>query len=279
MDYITLNDGNKMPNIGLGVFRLADPKECEELIKYAISVGYRMIDTAQVYGNEEAVGNAIKNCGVPREELFITTKLCFKDSDNALEAIQESLRKLQTSYIDLLMIHWPYGNYYHAYRVMEELKEKGIVKSIGVCNFDPDRIVDLCYFNKVVPAVNQIEMHVYCQRKADLKWHEKYNITTEAYAPLGQGKVNQIFNEPILVDIAKKYNKTTAQVMLKFLSQQGVVIIPKSAHKERIKENFEIFDFTLTEEEMNLIGTLDKVTPIGGKAENPERAHYLIVEK
>lgn len=276
MKYLTLNDGNKIPNIGLGVYKASDLKECEEAVLYALQIGYRMIDTAQAYYNEEAVGNAIKKSGIPREEIFISTKIHFQNADDALNTVKESLKKLQTDYIDMLMLHWPYGNYYHAYRVMEELKASGVVKSIGVCNFDPARLIDLIHFNKVVPAMNQIELHVYNQRNDERKYNNEYGIITEAYAPLGQGKTPEAFKEPAILELANKYNKTPAQIMLRFISQQGIIVIPKSVHKERIKENFEIFDFELSNDEMEKLKALNKDFVIGGKAENAKRARHLI---
>ncbi len=272
MDRIKLNNGIEMPVIGFGTFLIKEGKDCEEAVLKALKAGYRMIDTAEAYGNEKSVGNAIKKSGIPRNEIFITTKINFNhyEAVDARKAIENSLMNLQTDYIDLVLLHWGFGNYYSAWRVLEEYYEKGIIKAIGVSNFEPDRLIDLINFNKVNPVVNQIETHLYCQRDSVHNWENKYKVAHEAYAPLGQGRANEMFNEPIVIELSKKYGKTPAQILLRFQIQKGVIIIPKSVHDDRIKENIDIFDFSLNEEEMNALSKLDRNEPMIGKPEAPE---------
>lgn len=269
MEYIKLNDGHMMPVLGFGTF-LMNGQECEDSVFKALQLGYRLIDTAQAYGNEEAVGNAIFKSGISRDELFITTKVNFDSYENVNEVIENSLKNLKVEYIDLVLLHWPFGNYYQAYKDLEKLKAKGIIKSIGVSNFDSDRFVDLCYFCETVPAINQIETHLFCQRKSEHQWMEKYHIQHQAYAPLGQGKKNEMFNHADLKNIADKYHKTPAQIALRFLIQQGVVVIPKSIREERMKENMDIFDFVLNDQEMSILSQMDRNEPMVGNAESPE---------
>ena len=272
MDKIKLNNGIKMPVIGFGTFLIKEGKECEEAVLKALKAGYRMIDTAEAYGNEKSVGNAIKKSGIPRNEIFITTKINFNHYEvaDARKAIENSLNNLQTDYIDLVLLHWGFGNYYAAWRVLEEYYEKGIIKAIGVSNFEPDRLIDLINFNKVKPVINQIETHLYCQRDSVHNWENKYNVAHEAYAPLGQGRANEMFKEQEVIELSKKYGKTPAQILLRFQIQKGVIIIPKSIHEDRIKENIDIFDFSLNEEETNVLSKLDRNAPMIGKPENPE---------
>lgn len=257
MEYVTLNNGIKMPKLGYGVYQI-DPAEAERCVLDAISVGYRSIDTAQAYGNEEGVGNAIVKCGVPREELFITTKVWISNAgyEKAKASIEESLRKLQTNYIDLLLIHQPFGDYYGTYRAMEEAYKAGKVKAIGVSNFYPDRLIDIHHFAEIKPAVNQVETHVFQQQKVAKEYLKKCGAQIESWGPFAEGK-NDFFNNPILKEIGAKYGKSVAQVALRFLLQGDVVVIPKSTHKERMEENFNVFDFTLTAEEMAAIEALD----------------------
>lgn len=273
MRTVTLNNGVKMPMVGFGTFKISDGELCEKSVLDALEAGYRLIDTAQVYGNEEAVGNAVRKSGIPREELFITTKIWFHnfETDRAGESVLESLRKLQMDYVDLLLIHWPFGNYYAAYREMEKLYEEGKVRAIGVSNFNPDRLMDLVRFNKVVPAVNQIETHLLCQRRDHHAWMEKYGVCHQAYAPLGQGKANEMFSLPEVQQIAAAHGKTPAQIVLRFLVESDVSIIPKSVHTERIQENFDLFDFEFTAEELETLRSLDRNAVIGGKPEDPDR--------
>lgn len=279
MEKIILSSGVEIPSLGFGTFRIEDRETCINSVLCALKTGYRLIDTAQAYHNEEYVGEAIKLSGIPREEIFITTKINFRKSDNAEAELEESFRKLGVDYIDLVLIHWPYGNYYHAWRVMEKYYKEGKIKALGISNFDPARMIDLYSWNEVKPVVNQVEAHFYCQRHEDKAWFDKYGVATEAYAPLAQNKIPELFNEPVAVSIANKYNKTVAQVAIRFLLQLGMIVIPKSTHEKRIKENFDVFDFTLTDEEMEALKGLDQNKPIGGKSENPERIEILLNKK
>lgn len=256
---IKLNNGVEMPILGFGVFQVPDPSECERSVYDAIQVGYRLIDTAASYQNEEAVGNAIKRSGVSREELFITTKLWIQDVgyDQAKKAFEKSLKKLQLDYLDLYLIHQPYGDVHGSWRAMEELYKQGRTRAIGVSNFHPDRVMDLISFNKIVPAVNQIETHPFHQQIEAQKFLHENGIQHESWGPFAEGK-NDLFKNEILASIGRKYNKTIAQVVLRWLTQRGVVAIPKSVRKERMVENFTIFDFQLTDADMQLIQTLDQ---------------------
>lgn len=257
MEYVTLNNGVKMPKLGYGVYQI-DPAEAERCVLDAISVGYRSIDTAQAYSNEEGVGNAIVKCGVPRDELFITTKVWISNAgyEKAKTSIEESLRKLKTDYIDLLLIHQPFGDYYGTYRAMEETYKAGKVKAIGVSNFYPDRFIDIHNFAEIKPAINQVETHVFQQQKTAKEYLKKCGAQIESWGPFAEGK-NDYFNNPVLKEIGAKHGKSAAQVALRFLMQSDVVVIPKSTHKERMEENFNVFDFTLTAEEMSAIEALD----------------------
>ena len=257
MDYVTLNNGVKMPQLGYGVYQ-TPPEETERCVLAAIKNGYRSIDTAQAYGNEEGVGQAIVKCGLPREELFITTKIWISNAgyEKAKASIEESLRKLQTNYIDLLLIHQPFGDYYGTYRAMEEAYKAGKVKAIGVSNFYPDRFIDIHHFAEIKPAINQVETHVFQQQKTAKEYLKKCGAQIESWGPFAEGK-NDYFNNPVLKEIGEKHGKSSAQVALRFLLQSDVVVIPKSTHKERMEENFNVFDFTLTAEEMSDIEALD----------------------
>lgn len=257
MEYVTLNNGVKMPKLGYGVYQI-DPAEAERCVLDAISVGYRSIDTAQAYSNEEGVGNAIVKCGVPRDELFITTKVWISNAgyEKAKTSIEESLRKLKTDYIDLLLIHQPFGDYYGTYRAMEEAYKAGKVKAIGVSNFYPDRFIDIHHFAEIKPAINQVETHVFQQQKTAKEYLKKCGAQIESWGPFAEGK-NDYFNNPVLKEIGARHGKSAAQVALRFLMQSDVVVIPKSTHKERMEENFNVFDFTLTAEEMSAIEALD----------------------
>ena len=268
MNTITLNNNIQMPMLGFGTF-LMGGAECEESVLTALRSGYRMIDTAEAYGNEEAVGNAIQKSGIPREELFLVTKVNFRSYENTRATVEASLEKLKTSYLDLVLLHWPFGNYYAAWRELEKLYQEGKIRAIGVSNFDPDRLIDLIEFNQVTPAVNQIETHLLCQRRTEHEWLEKYHVQHMAYAPLGQGRKNEMFENPALVEIAKAHGKTAAQVALRFLMQSGVVVIPKSVHEGRIKENFDVFDFELTADEMAELVKMDTAVPMIGNPKNP----------
>ncbi len=258
MQTVKLNNGVEMPILGFGVYQVPDGSDCEKAVSEAIEVGYRMFDTAQAYGNEESVGNAIKKSGIAREEFFIVTKVWISNAgyEKAKASIDESLRKLQTNYIDLLLIHQPFGDYYGTYRAMEDAYKEGKLRAIGVSNFYPDRFVDLSHFCEIQPAINQVETHVFNQQKAAKEIMKKYNTQIMAWGPFAEGK-NNLFTNETLKEIGDKYGKTVAQVALRFLTQEGVVVIPKSVKKERMEQNFNIFDFTLTGEELDKIRALD----------------------
>ena len=257
MEYKTLNNGVKMPMLGYGVYQVA-PEECERCVLDALSVGYRAVDTAQAYANEEGVGSALKKSGVPRSEVFLTTKVWITDAgeEKAARSIDESLRKLGTDYVDLLLIHQPFGDYYGTYRAMEKAYKAGKARAIGVSNFYPDRFIDLANFCEVTPAVNQVETHVFQQQKVARGVAEKYGTLIQSWGPFAEGK-NGIFTNETLVKTGKKYGKTAAQTALRFLLQSGVAIIPKSTHKERMAENLDILNFSLSEEDMREISALD----------------------
>ena len=257
MNTITLNNGVKMPQMGYGVYQVS-PAECERCVLDAISAGYRMIDTAQAYHNEEGVGNAIQKCGVPRNELFIVTKVWISNAgeEKAYASILESLKKLKSDYIDLLLIHQPFGDYYGTYRAMERAYREGKVRAIGVSNFYPDRFIDLQEHVEIKPAVNQVETHVFNQQVEAQKYMEKYGCHIMSWGPFAEG-LNNFFHNEVLTEIGKAHGKTLAQTALRFLIQRGVIIIPKSTHKERMQENLDIFDFELTAEEMDRIAALD----------------------
>lgn len=257
MEYVTLNNGVKMPVLGYGVYQ-TPPDDTQRCVLDAISVGYRSIDTAQAYGNEEGVGNAIAQCGLPREELFITTKVWISNAgyEKAKASIQESLKKLRTDYIDLLLIHQPFGDYYGTYRAMEEAYKAGQLRAIGVSNFGPDRYLDIEHFSEIKPAVNQVETHVFQQQRTAKEYMQKYGCQIESWGPFAEGR-KDMFTNPVLTQIGAKYNKTAAQTALRFLIQSDVVVIPKSVHKERMQQNFDIFDFALSAEDMQAIEALD----------------------
>lgn len=273
-----LNNGIEMPMLGFGTYQVTDPEECKRSVGEAIRTGYRLIDTAQCYGNEAAVGGAIRSCGVSREELFLTTKVWFRSYERGMcrESVLESLEKLGVGYLDLVLLHWPFGNTYAAWRDLEALYGEGKIRAIGISNFDPDRMIDFIHFNKVKPALNQIETHLFCQRRAEHRWLEKYGVAHQGYAPLGQGRANEMFAQEAVKAAAAAHGKTPAQVALRFLIQSGVAVIPKSVHPERIRENFDIFDFALTETEMAQLRELDQVRPMIGEAENPEKVEFAM---
>lgn len=257
MEYVTLNNGIKMPKLGYGVYQ-TPPEETKRCVLDAIEVGYRSIDTAQAYGNEAGVGEALKECGLPREEFFITTKVWITNAgyEKARASIEESLKALQTDYIDLLLIHQPFGDYYGTYRAMEEAYKSGKVRAIGVSNFGPDRYLDIEHFSEIKPAVNQVETHVFQQQKVAKEYMQKYNCQIMSWGPFAEGK-NNIFTNEVLTKIGAKYHKSAAQVALRFLLQSDVVIIPKSVNKDRMEQNFNVLDFTLTAEDMTEIENLD----------------------
>ncbi len=258
-----------MPLVGFGTF-LSTGEDCRRSVAEAIGAGYRLIDTAEAYGNEKQVGEGIKASGIDRGALFLVTKVNFKSYGSTRKTVENSLRQLGTDYLDLVLLHWPFADYYTAWRELEALHSEGKIRAIGVSNFDPDRLIDLIAYNKAKPAVNQIETHLYCQRQAEHIWESKYGVAHMAYAPLGQGKANEMFTEPAVRELAAKYGKTPAQILLRRTVQEGVAVIPKSVHAERIRENIDLFDFELTAEEMGILRSLDKAAPMIGNPENPE---------
>ena len=258
MEYVTLNNGVKMPMEGFGVFQVPEAAVCEQAVSDALAVGYRLIDTAAAYFNEEAVGAAIQKSGIAREELFLTTKLWIQDAgyESAKRAFQVSLDKLGTDYIDLYLIHQPMNDYYGPWRAMEEMYGEGRIRAIGICNFYPDRLTDLCLNAKVIPAVNQVELHPFFAQTGALENMKAFGVQPEAWGPMAEGK-HGIFTHPVLTEIGAKYGKSAAQTALRWNVQRGVVIIPKSTHRERMEENFNIWDFSLSDEDMAAITALD----------------------
>ena len=258
MDYVTLNNGVKMPQLGFGTFQIKDPAECERAVLDAISVGYRLIDTAASYGNEEAVGAALKKSGACRDDLFITIKLWVSDSsyEGAKQAFESSLQKLGLKYLDLYLLHQPMGDYYGAWRALEELYKEGRIRAIGVCNFYPHVLADFCETVEVTPMVNQVELHPFFQQPDALTLMQEYEVQPEAWGPFAEGK-HGIFTHPVLTEIGAKYGKSAAQVALRWNVQRGVIVIPKSTHRNRMEQNFDIWNFSLTDEEMAAIAPLD----------------------
>ncbi|MEH2166756.1 MAG: aldo/keto reductase [Nostoc sp.] len=276
MQKVVLNNGVEMPILGFGVYQVTDLEECERSVYEAIRAGYRLIDTAAAYENEEAVGKAIEKSGVAREEIFVTTKLWIQDAgyESTKKAFERSLKRLQLDYLDLYLIHQPYGDVYGSWRAMEELYREGRIRAIGVSNFQPDRLMDLMVHNKVVPAVNQIETHPFHQQIETQKFLQENKVQIESWGPFAEGK-NNIFENELLLAIAQKCKKTVAQVILRWLTQRGVVVIPKSVRKERIIENFDIFDFELSDEDMDAIVTLDMKQSLFFDQRNPEVVKML----
>ena len=280
MQKVLLNNGVEMPLLGFGVFQVTNSDECERGVYEAIHTGYRLIDTAASYGNEVEVGNAIKKSGVAREELFITTKLWIQDTgyESTKKAFEKSLKRLQLEYLDLYLIHQPYGDIYGSWRAMEELYREGRMRAIGVSNFQPDRVMDLILHNKVVPAVNQIETHPFCQQIESQKFLQENKVQIESWGPFAEGK-NDIFKNELLLSIAGKYKKSIAQVILRWLTQRKVVAIPKSVRKERIAENFNIFDFELSFEDMDALVALDIKKSLFFDHRDPEIVKWLGTRK
>lgn len=276
MEEVILNNGVKMPILGLGVFQVTDLAECEQSVLTAIQTGYRLIDTATVYGNETAVGNAIKKSGVARNELFITTKLWATDTgyEKTKKAFEKSLNKLQLDYLDLYLIHQPIGDIHSSWRAMEELYKAGKIRAIGVSNFHPDRVMDLIIFNEIVPAVNQIETHPFNQQIETQQFLKENKVQIQSWASFAEGK-NDLFKNELLASIGKKYNKSIAQVVLRWLIQRGVAVIPKSVRKERIKENFNVFDFELSADDMSVIQTLDTKETLFFSHRDPAMVKWL----
>ena len=263
MERIRLHNGVEMPLLGLGVFQVTDGKVCRESVLTALRTGYRLIDTAACYGNEKAVGEAIRESGIPREEIFLTSKVWIQDAgyEKTMRSFAKTLENLGTDYLDLYLIHMPYGDYHGSWRAMEELYHAGKIKAIGVCNFLPDRLLDLILSHEVTPAVNQIELHPFCQQKTLRQVMAAHGIVPMAWAPFAEGQ-NGIFTHPILAEIGRPYGKTPAQVVLRWLRQNGIVAIPKSVHAERIQQNFAVEDFTLSPADMVQIGALDTEKPL-----------------
>ncbi|MCU6793804.1 aldo/keto reductase [Paenibacillus sp. WQ 127069] len=280
MQKVILNNGVEMPILGFGVFQIADQNECEQSVYDAIMAGYRLIDTAASYLNEEAVGRAIKRSGVAREELFITTKLWVQDAgyERTKNAFKKSLERLQLDYLDLYLIHQPFGDVHGSWRAMEELYREGKVRAIGISNFHEDRLIDLIIHNEVVPAVNQVETHPFNQQIQNAKFMKENNVQIESWAPFAEGK-NNLFQNELLVALAEKYNKSVAQVVLRWLTQREVVVIPKSVRKERIIENFNIFDFELSQGDMESITTLDTKQSLFFSHRDPEKVKWIGTRK
>lgn len=258
MEYSVLSNGCLLPKIGFGTFQITDAVQCKRCISDALETGYRLFDTAAAYGNEEAIGAAVNSSGISRKEIFLTTKLWVQDAGYkaALKAFDASLKKLQTDYIDLYLIHQPFGDYYGAWRAMERLYQEGAVRAIGVSNFSPERLVDLCMNQEIKPMVNQIEIHPFYQQREAIRVMKEYNVAVQAWGPLSEAQ-RDIFRHKTLVKIAEKHGKSTAQVILRWHLQRGVAVIPKTVHKDRMAENLDIFDFALTEKEMEAIGAID----------------------
>lgn len=276
MEYITLNNGVKMPLLGYGVYQISK-EECESCVLDAIKVGYRLIDTAQSYFNEEAVGNAIEKCGVPREELFITTKVWISNYgyDKTRQSVLNSMEKLKVDYLDLVLLHQPFGDYYGAYHALEDLYKEGKLRAIGVSNFYPDRLSDICAFNEITPQINQVETNPFNQQIEAQENMIKNNVQIEAWAPFGEGR-NDMFNNPILKEIANKYKKSVAQVILRWLTQRGVVALAKSVNLNRMKENFSIFDFNLSDNDMNAIKDLDTKNSLFFNHQDPNTVDMFV---
>ena len=258
MEYVTLSNGIKMPIVGYGVYQVSK-EECERCVLDALKAGYRSLDTAQSYFNEEEVGNAIQKSGVPREDIFLTTKVWIEHYgyDECRKSVETSLKKLKTDYLDLVLLHQPFADYYGAWRALEDLYEEGTIRAIGVSNFAPDRLVDIASFNRIAPMVNQVETHPFNQQTEAKQWMDKYHIQHEAWAPFGEGRKG-LFDNPVLTAIGEKYGKSAAQVILRWHIQRNTVVIPKSTHYERMAQNIDVFDFKLAEEDMKQIAALDK---------------------
>lgn len=275
MEYIKLNNGIEMPKLGYGTFRLKD-EECADAVAGAIECGYRLIDTAEAYGNEAAVGEGIRKSSIDRDELFIVTKINFTSFEHPEASIKNSFKFLGTDHIDLMLIHWPFGNYYAAWRVMEKYYEDGSIRALGVSNFEPSQLVDLIGYNKVAPVVDQVDTNLYCQKRHERSWMDRKNVAHMAYAPLGQGRNNAMFDEPVLKDIAQKYGKTPVQTALRYLTQKDIIVIPMSRSKEHIMQNIDVFDFSLTEEEMAALEQLDKGEKYARHSNDPERVEWSL---
>ena len=276
MQYVTLSNGVKMPQLGYGVYQIT-PEDCERCVIDALDLGYRSIDTAQAYFNEQQVGNAIRKSGVPRDEIFLTSKVWISNYGEVKtrESVMVSLDKLQTDYLDLMLLHQPFGDTYGAWRALEALYEEGRIRAIGVSNFYPDRLVEFAMCSRIVPMVNQVETHPHNQQTGAMKWMKKYGVQTEAWAPFGEGR-GGLFTDPVLTAIGEKYGKSAAQVMLRWNLQRGVVVIPKSTHKERMEENLNVFDFSLSDDDMKAIASLDKNVSSFFSHRDPAMVEWLV---
>lgn len=278
MQTVKLNNGVEMPVIGYGVFQIEDANECERCVLDALDAGYRLIDTAQAYYNEEAVGRALQKTSVPREEIFLTTKVWVTEFgyEKAKASVLESMRKLQVEYLDLVLIHQCLSDYYGAYHALEDLYAEGKIRAIGVSNFSAERMADIATFNKVVPAVNQVETHLFWQQHELHKWMEKYNVQHEAWGPLAQHRIKEIIENPVVKEIAEKYGKTPTQVALRYTVQRGIVVIPKTTSKARMEENLDLFDFSLTEEDIEKLKALDEDKSLWCAYDDPMIVEYAM---
>lgn len=276
MEFATLSNGVKMPMLGYGVYQVS-PDECERCVRDALEAGYRLLDTAQSYFNEEQVGNAIRRSDVPREEIFLTTKVWVEHYgyDRTLASVKASMEKLQTDYLDLVLLHQPFADYYGAYRALEDLYQQGRIRAIGVSNFYPDRLVDIASFARIRPMVNQVEIHPYHQQQEAKIWMDKYQIQAEAWAPFGEGRKG-LFQDPVPAELGRSYGKTPAQIILRWHLQRGVVVIPKSTHRERMEENLDVFDFALTEKEMEAVAGLDKKESSFFSHQDPNMVEWFV---
>lgn len=278
METVTLNNGVKMPLVGFGVFQIEDADECERCVLDALDAGYRLIDTAQAYYNEEAVGRALQKTTVPREEIFLTTKVWVTEFsyEKAKASVLESMRKLQVDYLDLVLIHQCLSDYYGAYHALEDLYAEGKIRAIGISNFSAERMADIATFNKVVPAVNQVETHMFWQQHELHKWMEKYNIQHEAWGPLAQHRIKEIIDNPVVKEIATKYGKTPTQVALRFTVQRGIVVIPKTTSKDRMKENLDLFDFSLNDDDIEKLKAIDEDKSLWCAYDDPMIVEYAM---
>lgn len=278
METVTLNNGVKMPLVGFGVFQIEDADECERCVLDALDAGYRLIDTAQAYYNEEAVGRALQKTTVPREEIFLTTKVWVTEFsyEKAKASVMESMRKLQVDYLDLVLIHQCLSDYYGAYHALEDLYAEGKIRAIGISNFSAERMADIATFNKVVPAVNQVETHLFWQQHELHKWMGKYNIQHEAWGPLAQNRIKEIIDNPVVKEIAAKYGKTPTQVALRFTVQRGIVVIPKTTSKDRMKENLDLFDFSLNDDDIEKLKAIDEDKSLWCAYDDPMIVEYAM---
>ncbi len=276
MESIELNNSVLMPLVGFGTFMITDPEICEKSVMEAIHMGYRLIDTAQAYANENYIGKAITKSAVPRDELFITTKVWFRNYENAYSSVIQSLENLQVNYLDLVLLHWPFGNTYAAWRDLEKLYEEGKIRAIGVSNYAPSQLIDLIEFNKVTPAVNQIETNLIAQQQPLHELMQKHGVAHQGYAPFGQGKADQMFELPVVKEIAESHGKSPRQIALRYFIQKRISVIPKTIHTERMEENISVFDFELSQQEMVALQSVDTGKPLIGNPQNAELAAFAM---